>query len=297
MGGLEERAMLVNVTVRTWTGIVTDLEASKEVAWSKNADASYVRLKKRLLGEYLKEVQAAARTVREYVRKNTLPWYDDNWRILPSEHFFEFTQELRKRIDAFNDAVKRFLDQYPGLLQRAKTYLGDLYKDRDFPSPEGLKMAFRCDVDFMPIPRGRDFRLQMVEEALEEVRAQVEERYRESFTRIKEDLMQRIRELALRIENCLGGEKKVVTKALVRDVQKAPELLRRLNVLQDPEVEAAIGELEKLAAYDVEFVRKSSMVQGLFLAVARRLKAASESTAPLPNRAQSSTPACAGGIF
>lgn len=295
---LEERAMLVNVTVRTWTGVVTDRLASEEVARAKKADTSRVRLKKNLVGEALRAVQRAAQAIRQYVRENTLPWYDGNWRILPAEHFFEFSQGLRKKIDEFSEAVRKFIEIYPAQVEAARTFLGDLYRECEFLPPDRIRNAFTSEVDFMPLPRGKDFRVDLVNGAMEEIRRRVEERYRESFARIKEDILERIAELASRIERCLRGDRKVVTSALIRDIQQAPRVLRRLNVIDDPEVEELIQHLEKLTPYDREAAARNNLVQGLFLSTARSLMAriasmrasTGQSAAPTPRDDCQNTP-------
>jgi len=269
---IEERALLVKVTVHTWTGIITDQSASEEIAQNKGANPDFVRVKKNLLGKALKEIQEITSNLREYVRTHTLPWFDGNWRILPASKYFEFAQTIGDFKTQFEKAVRSFYSKYPALVQEAQKLLGSLYRSEDFPPPDAVFDLFKIEVDFAPIPRGSDFRLEMLSEAQEEIKQKVEERYREAFKRIKEQLALRITELCERIEKCLTGKKVVITQALMRDMKEMPNLLDALNVIEDPDVKTAAEKIRKLADYDVQTVRKSPLIQGLFLSTAKSLK-------------------------
>jgi len=268
---LEERAMLVRVTVRCWSATVTDSRASEEIASSKRASAEFVRLKKTLIGQRIRELSSLAADIRRTVRKQTLPWYDEGWRILPAERWLDFTQEMAKLKQSFEKRVQEFVREYPSLVTEAKTALGDLYDPAEYPDPSAVAELFRIEVDYMPIPRARDFRLDALREAMMEVEEKVERRYREAFGRIKEHLAGRITELCERIIRCLTGDRIVVTKALIRDIGETARLLPDLNIIDDPTIAIAASELEKMASYDAEFVRRSSIVQSFLLSRAQAL--------------------------
>jgi len=269
---LEERAMLVKVTVHTWLGIVTDREVSEEVARNKGASPDLVRVKKSLLGKALKEILKVISELRQYVRQNTLPWYDGNWRILPAAKYFEFVQNVGRLKADFERAVLKFASIYPHLINEAQELLGKLYRDEDFPAPSLIPKLFKIEVDFSPIPRGNDFRLEILSEAQEEIKQKVEERYKEAFGRIKEHMALRIIELCERIERCLIGKKVIITQALMRDLKEMPKLFDSLNIIDDPDIKIAAEKIHKLADYDVLTVRKSPLIQGLFLSTVRSLK-------------------------
>ena len=75
------RALLVNTTVRVWTGEKRDRAITREICTMKGAEANAVRANKSLLGEHIHGVQTAERAVRQAVNERTLPWMDDGTRI------------------------------------------------------------------------------------------------------------------------------------------------------------------------------------------------------------------------
>ena len=70
------RALLVNTTVRVWTGEKRDRAITREICTMKGAEANAVRANKSLLGEHIHGVQTAERAVRQTVHERTLPWME-----------------------------------------------------------------------------------------------------------------------------------------------------------------------------------------------------------------------------
>jgi hypothetical protein len=73
MMDISARALLVNVTVRVWTGEKRDRVITREICEAKHAEKDAVRANKSLLGETIKPVQVAERAVRAAVTRGTIP--------------------------------------------------------------------------------------------------------------------------------------------------------------------------------------------------------------------------------
>ena len=61
---ISARALLVNTTVRVWTGEKRDRAITREICTMKGAEDNAVRANKSLLGEHIHGVQAAERADR-----------------------------------------------------------------------------------------------------------------------------------------------------------------------------------------------------------------------------------------
>ena len=107
------RALLVNTTVRVWTGEKRDRAITREICDLKGAEQDAVRANKSLLGEAIKPVQIAERSVRAAVNAPTLPWLDGGTRILKGSAFLAFTESLAEPIRGFDAAVDTFIAAYP----------------------------------------------------------------------------------------------------------------------------------------------------------------------------------------
>jgi hypothetical protein len=95
---ISARALLVNTTVRVWTGDKRDRAITREICTMKGAEDNAVRANKSLLGEHIHGVQAAERAVRRAVNERTLPWMDDGTRILKGSVFMAFTEAMAEPI-------------------------------------------------------------------------------------------------------------------------------------------------------------------------------------------------------
>ena len=102
---ISARALLVNITVRVWTGEKRDRALTRKICTMKGAEDNSVRANKSLLGMHIHGVQAAERAVRHAVNERTLPWMDDGTRILKGSVFMAFTEAMAEPIRLFKDAV------------------------------------------------------------------------------------------------------------------------------------------------------------------------------------------------
>ena len=69
---ISARALLVNTTVRVWTGEKRDRAITREICTMKGAEANAVRANKSLLGDHIRGVQAAERAVRHAVNVSAI---------------------------------------------------------------------------------------------------------------------------------------------------------------------------------------------------------------------------------
>ena len=175
---ISARALLVNTTVRVWTGEKRDRAITREICTMKGAEDNAVRANKSLLGEHIHGVQAAERAVRHAVNERTLPWMDDGTRILKGAVFMAFTEAMAEPIRQFDEAVDAFIIAYPEIKYEARRRLGDAYADSDFPPESRLKQRFGVKLTYLPVPSTEDFRVNLSEDEIAAVRRNAEEALR-----------------------------------------------------------------------------------------------------------------------
>ena len=144
---ISARALLVNTTVRVWTGEKRDRAITREICTMKGAEDNAVRANKSLLGAHIHGVQAAERAVRHAVNERTLPWMDDGTRILKGSVFMAFTEAMAEPIRQFDEAVDAFVAAYPEIKYEARRRLGDAYAELGFPPGKPAEAAFRGQAD------------------------------------------------------------------------------------------------------------------------------------------------------
>ena len=163
---ISARALLVNTTVRVWTGEKRDRAITREICTMKGAEDNAVRANKSLLGEHIHGVQAAERAVRHAVNERTLPWMDDGTRILKGAVFMAFTEAMAEPIRQFDEAVDAFIAAYPEIRHEARRRLGNAYADSDFPPESRLKQRFGVKLTYLPVPSTEDFRVNLSEDEI-----------------------------------------------------------------------------------------------------------------------------------
>ena len=110
---ITERAMLAAVHISVWTAVKHDRKVSRDVANQHGAHESAGRYNKQLLrgAEKLDVLRTIAGQIRQHFYKNTLPWSDEGYRLLPAHFYFELTTQMREFERAFSQSVEEFLDR------------------------------------------------------------------------------------------------------------------------------------------------------------------------------------------
>jgi hypothetical protein len=263
---ISERALLVNTTIRVWTGEKRDRAITREICSLKGAEDNAVRVNKSLLGETIKPVQLAERTVRAAVNDRTLPWLDNGTRILKGQVFLAFTESMAEPIRAFDEVVDAFIAAYPEIRQEGRRRLGDAYTDGDFPSQARLRDRFGVKLTYLPVPSIDDFRVQLAAEEIAAVRRNAEDALRGTVNDAVRALLDRLREpiarMATRLRlfrhNASGRVQHPFRDTLVENVREIVKLAPMLNLMDDPRIAAICADIERhLTPHDPDQLRAS----------------------------------------
>ena len=258
-------AVLVEMNISVWTANKVDKNATTDVLTSHGAtvaDAAQVR-KNLMAGTTLrKQIADYAAGCRLWHNTRTLPWSDKGPRLLPTSLFMDYKQELNIRRDTFMGMVDEFRDRYPALLQTAENYLGALYNADDYPPVDEVMGKFGFKVVFSPVPEAGDFRLDIPQQELE----QVKQSYDEAFdTRLAdamrtpwEQLHKMLTGMSAKLADSDVEVKRRWHDTFLTNAQEMCSMLTHLNVTKDPKLEAARRQLESaLAGMDIEFIKDS----------------------------------------
>ena len=263
---ISARALLVNTTVRVWTGEKRDRAITREICDLKGAETNAVRANKSLLGEAIRPVQAAERAVRAAVTQRTLPWMDDGCRILPGKGFLAFTEAMAAPIRDFDAAVDSFIAAYPEVQGEARRRLGDAYADSDFPSQGKLRDRFGVKLTYLPVPSCDDFRVELAADEIAAVRRNAEDALRDTVNDAVRTLLDRLREPVAHMATRLrlfrrksdGRTQHPFRDTLVENVRQIVQLAPMLNLMDDPRIAAICADIERhLTAYHPDELRNS----------------------------------------
>jgi hypothetical protein len=165
-------AVLVEMNISVWTANKLDKGATEGVLTSNGAtsgDAAQVRKNLMAGTSARKEIADYAAGCRLWHNTRTLPWADKGARLLPTSLFLDYKAEANIRRDTFNQMVDKFIDNYPALVQTASNYMGTLFNQDDYPSPDTVREKFGYRLVFSPVPESGDFRLDLPAQDIREM--------------------------------------------------------------------------------------------------------------------------------
>ena len=254
---LSKKAMLVELSLSVWTGRKKDKHVSEEVMSSKGAEkdagAWWTYLIPR---KAMKNVYSAYGRCRAVHNNLTLPWNDDGCRILPAAMFMDYSKAMREAKDEFSKAVEAFLEEYPALINQAHDRLGKLLDRNALPTPNQLRTKFGVHQRIYPLPDSHDFRVELAEGDVKDIRKQMEADINSSVSKSMTSLWQRLSELVAKIESTLNEPKKIFRDSLFTNLTDFCELIPKLNLTEDAALEGVRKELvERLTKLKPESVR------------------------------------------
>jgi hypothetical protein len=132
--------------------------------------------------------------------------------------------------------VESFLQVYPQYIEQVRPELNGLFREDDYPAADKLRKKFGVKLEILPIPTGNDFRVQMSAEEQARVAREIDANVRQSLTRGTEDLWKRLREVVSHMVDRLNEPESRFHATLVTNVFDLVELLPRLNVNGDAEL-------------------------------------------------------------
>lgn len=260
-------ALLVELNVSQWTARKLDRSTTDELVSNKHAQAKgAARVNKNLFAgrSELEVVGQHVTETRSFVYDNTLPWSDSGIRLLPSVKFMEFNAKLQQAEDKFYGLVTEFVTVYPSLITAQAMALGDMFNRNDYPNPNDIEHRFNFNVNYMPVPASGDFRVDIGNDAQEELRKKLsslaDERVDYAMKDIKGRLLEHLKRMSDRLSiDYVSGEAKPrkFHDSLLDGAHDLCDLADSLNIVGDVQLSEARKALKKaIGGIDVKDLRK-----------------------------------------
>lgn len=244
-----KNSVLLTLSISTWDANRQDRRASQDVANANNVtDQRLCRLRKSLLpkSESITKLAAVVRAARTFHYENTHVWMHDGPRILTRANFDTYMVQMRTHKAAFDAAVLNLMAEYDDLKDKAREVLGQLYDPADYPVRESLYSRYSFDMSVQPMPVSAnllDLGLESAE--AQELREKLERDMADVVARANrrnwDDLYQRLEKLYQK----LSDEKGHVMEETIEAVRKLAEMLPRMNIAGDPNLDILSSNLVK----------------------------------------------------
>jgi len=258
-------AMLVELSISTWTARKLDKKVSTKVDLDSGAKTKVVNANKNLMAGtgVLDTIVKYAANARAWHLSQTLPWTDNGSRLLPMSNFVEYKKQLGELEANYEALVDKFIIAYPNLVSAAAFQLGTLFDRNEYPDENSLKRKFKFTYSFFPVPTAGDFRIDINEEAKAEIIANCNSAYQDRLNNAMREAWSRLHDCLSRMSERLtdnaDGSRKIFRDSLVENGVELVSMLKHLNITQDPKLEQARRELQvAIGAHDLDSLRDNS---------------------------------------
>ena len=247
---LGSSAMLVEVNISTWAGRREDKRASAKVTQDAHAKKGIANVTKKLLAnsDTLRAIHVHVTATRNMHSNMTMPWSNSGLRLLPTAQYFNYSEAMSQMQNEFEALKTKFLNSYNDEVINVQLKLGSLFSRDDYPTIETLNSKFAFRMNYMPLPDVGDFRVDVGNEALLEIKQKYEDFYSKQYNTAMNDVWTRLHKaltnMSERLDYSSKEDKKVFRDTLVGNVTDMIELLRVCNVTKSTQMSDMANKLE-----------------------------------------------------
>lgn len=269
---ISSSAVLASLNISVWPASKLDREVTDQVNSNANANINAGKFMKDLFAgtSLRKDIEKFAAHCRVKHLRYTLPWADKGERLLPTALFLDYKQFINESQLKYDQLCDNFFIAYPQLLADAPLHLGKLYKAEDYPTLEEVKSRFGFRYVISPLPEAGDFRLDVGNAELEELKHKYAADYDLRLADAMREPWERLHGVLTAMSEKLTDEpgddddkpKKRYHETLVTNATDLCALLTKLNVTGDPKLEEARKQLElTMLGADIEAIKESPAIR------------------------------------
>jgi hypothetical protein len=261
-------AVLVELNISVWPAAKIDREVTQQVNENAGAVRGAAQTKKNLFAgtSLRKDIEKFAARARLYHNQHTLPWADKGERLLPTRLFMDYKTAINNFEQTFNVMCNNFFIEYPRLVQEAQANLGTMYKAEDYPPLDEVKLKFGFKRAVKPVPESGDFRLDVPADDMRELVVEFEQQQQQKLADACREPWQRLHDelqsISAKLTDVDGESKKRYHDSLISNPLELCALLSKLNITNDPQLEAARKQLElTMLGADIESIKEDAEVR------------------------------------
>lgn len=248
-------AMLVDMSISFWTGRKKDKKASEDVTDANFAASGVASVHKKLLADCqeLVAVHKFTANSRNIHYAMTMPWSKTGLALLPTAQYFKYHQAMTDIQNEYWRLVNTFLQGYEWEIVQASAKLGDLFNRDEYPTLDTLRSKFAFNLSYVPLPDAGDFRIDINNEANEQIKDHYQSYYAAQLDNAMNDVWTRLHKALAAMSERLDYSPSATTKAdgkktfrdsLVGNVLDMVELLNVCNVSDNNQMNTARMKLE-----------------------------------------------------
>jgi len=237
-------AMLVEFSVSTWTARKKDSKATNDVAERNNlASNELTNVTKKLIDcEELSSLIKFGSNARNIHYSMTMPWSDMGQRIVTTQQYFKYHEVMTELQQEFDRLAQAFLEVYDYEVTEMQLKLGDMWNRDEYPTADAIRDRFRMRISYMPLPDAGDWRIDIQNEAQQQLTQQYEQYYNNQIKSAMNDLWHKLHDnlttLVRQLDYDADGKRNRVYDTVFDRAHELVEMLSTCNVTGDSQMEA-----------------------------------------------------------
>jgi hypothetical protein len=257
---LSNRGLFVDVDVRLWDAEIQDHRANDQLAEHYHTAKTTYRTHKKffpdgIAPEWEKPCSIISDAYKYFVR-HTVPW-GYGVRLMKATFFGDFNRRIKEFSVELSAALTELEPVIPELKERSRNKLNGGFKDEEWPTTEYILGRFGIAVKYMPVVAPGDFRLELDDTLLNELKKQHQSEFMDSQTEMLRKLWKRVYTTVERAAKLRDKEVKVY-ESVFKDIDELADVLPFINMMDDPNLDKLGKEIKQhLSGRDVKEVRKN----------------------------------------
>ena len=248
---ISSAAMIVDFNASVWTARKKDRKASDDVTDMNAADKGVANVTKNLLGDCdeLRAVQKFAGNVRNIHYSMTMPWSDNGSRLLTTAQYFKYNEVMTDLQQEFYRLVNEFLNVYDWKIMQSQAKLGAMFNRDEYPTRDSLHDKFGFRMSYVPLPDAGDFRIDIGNEAMTQIKSQYESHYTQAIKTAMNDIWHKLHDnlttLVRQLDVNEEGKGNRLYDSVFDRAVELTEMLGTCNVTGDSQMEAMRRQMEQ----------------------------------------------------
>ena len=222
---IKNHALLVSLSVNKPQMTKKDAKATRDAEDANNAHGAGQFRKDLYPKSLVQPILTVESSARAYIESMTYMWARGEY-LLPTAKFMEFTERIGKYQLEFDQCVTAFLNNWSNVMTQAAAAQGELFDANAYPDLTELKSDFRFRVNYRPVTDAGDFRVQMQDEEMDALRAEVEAATKESMNNMLRAPLERLKEVVERLHEVTGKQDREVLNKKTGNTEVKPPIFR-----------------------------------------------------------------------
>lgn len=239
-----------------------DVSATEKAnTYLRTSDAAGYYSKCKINRDDIRPILNAAQAARNYRRRVTRPWGQNDTRLLPSFDVIEFTDKMNDLKSQYEDAVYGVQARWPTIINDQMARLGPLFNIDEYPVQHEVIDCFGFMSELLPVPDGSHIVLDLEKTMIEKLRRQLDEQNQKRLEKSMAEMWQRLYDPVANMAK-ICSEDKAVYNSLIENIEDAVQVLQRLNITNDQNFNDMIAEINReLVGFTPIQIRKNKKLK------------------------------------